>query len=389
MIPRKSAEKIKELLQGFPIVTVTGPRQSGKTTLARAIFKDRPYASLEDPDLLAMAIEDPRGFLARFPDGGVIDEVQRAPKLLSFLQTLVDSDSRQGQFLLTGSQQFDLLSNISQSLAGRSAFLELLPLSIAELTAAGQIPKTLDRLFFTGGYPALYQRNVKPYDWFSAYIRAYLERDVRQILNVKDLYAFQRFLKLCAGRSGQIVNMTALANECALSMHVVRNWISVLQASYVVFLLEPYFENFNKRTIKAPKLYFWDTGLLCALLGVQDSNQLSTHPLRGAIFETMVTAEFMKAALNSGQRPNLFFWRDNHGHEIDLLQETMGPRGPAIRPIEIKAAQTVHPDFFRGLNKFEKLAGEKVISPTLVFGGEPDTSQKDFLGVQILSWRCL
>lgn len=379
MIPRTAETLVRELLSGFPIVTITGPRQSGKTTLARTVMADRPYRSLEDPDVRALALDDPRGFLSQCPDGAVLDEVQRAPELFSYLQTHVDGDGRMGRFLLTGSQQFGLMSGISQSLAGRSAFVELLPLSHSELVEAGQAPTALDAMMFTGGYPALYGRPVSPRHWFPAYVTAYLERDVRQLLQVQDLDAFQRFVRLCAGRSGQVLNLSPLATDCGITHNTAKAWISVLEASYVLFLLRPHYANFNKRLIKSPKLYFHDTGLLCWLLGVQMPEQLVVHPLRGQVFETYVISELRKAFLNRGEPPLFYFWRDSNGNEVDLLIEWAG----GLKPVEIKSGQTLNRDFFTGLERWTALAGDLARSPALIYGGEGENQRK---AVRVLGW---
>lgn len=380
MIPRHAMSLVDELLRGFPIVTMTGPRQSGKTTLARMVMADRPYHSLEDPDVRARAIDDPRGFLSACPDGAILDEVQRAPELFSYLQTHVDSDGRMGRFLLTGSQQFGLMSGISQSLAGRSAFVELLPLSRSELAAAGQAPASLDAQLFTGGYPSLYDRPVSPRHWFPAYVTAYVERDVRQLLQVRDLDTFQRFVRLCAGRSGQVLNLSSLATDVGITHNTAKAWISVLEASYVLFLLPPHHANFNKRLIKSPKLYFLDTGLLCWLLGVQTPGQLATHPLRGQVFETYVVSELRKAWLNRGEPPRFFFWRDSNGNEVDLLIEWAG----SLIPVEIKSGQTLNRDFFTGLERWSAMAGGMARSPTLIFGGDGEHLRK---GIRVLDWQ--
>ncbi|MBU2621658.1 MAG: ATP-binding protein, partial [Proteobacteria bacterium] len=331
MIKRNAESIIHSLLRGFPIVTITGPRQSGKTTLAKVVFPDRPYASLEDPDVRLAAREDPRSFLERFPDGAVIDEVQRCPDIISYLQSKVDADGRMGLYVLTGSQQFGLMSGITQSLAGRTAFVELLPFSFDELAKAGKQPLDTGRMLFTGGYPPLYDRDVQVRAWFGAYVAAYLERDVRQVLKVQELETFQRFVRLCAGRTGQLLNYSALAAECGITHNTAKAWVSVLEASYIVFQLRPYYANFNKRLVKAPKLYFYDVGLASWLLGIQIPEQIETHPLRGSLFETFVVAEVMKSFLNSGESPSLYFWRDSNGVEVDLLIE----RGGRILPVEI------------------------------------------------------
>ena len=382
MIPRAAESLVLELLAGFPIVTVTGPRQSGKTTLARKVLADRPYRSLEDPDVRERALDDPRGFLAQLPDGGVLDEVQRAPELFSYLQTHVDNDGRMGLFMLTGSQQFGLLSRISQSLAGRSAFLELLPLSQRELDVGGLSPGDLNHRILTGGYPALFDRPVTPRRWFPAYVTAYVERDVRQLLKVLDLDAFQRFVRLCAGRSGQLLNLSSLANDCGITHNTAKAWISVLEASYLVFLLQPHHANFNKRLVKSPKLYFFDTGLLCWLLGIQQTEQLDVHPLRGAIFETFVIGELRKAWVNGGELPMFYFWRDSNGNEVDLLIET----GTKLLPVEIKSGQTVNRDYFRTLERWTDMAGTMATDPTLIYAGDDQQMRR---GVRVLGWRQL
>ena len=382
MIPRAVEPAIRTLLKGFPIVTITGPRQSGKTTLARAIFSEKPYVSLEDPDVRQGAVDDPRGFLARFPDGAVLDEVQRAPDLLSYLQTRVDADGRMGLFLLTGSQQFGLLSGVTQSLAGRTAFIELLPFSVGELTRSGRRPPDLDATLLTGGYPPLYDRNLLPRTWFPAYVTAYVERDVRQLVNVRDLETFQRFVRLCAGRSGQILNLSSLANDCGVTHNTARAWISVLEASYILFQLRPHHANFRKRLIKSPKIYFYDSGLLCSLLGIQEPEHLATHPLRGSVFETFVVSELVKAAYNRGEPASLHFWRDSNGNEVDVIADV----GARMRPIEIKSGQTLNRDFFTGLRRWCALAGSQATRPALVYGGSETLVQR---GAEVFAWHAV
>ena len=380
MILRDSEQTIKTLLRGFPMVTLTGPRQSGKTTLAKAVFPDRPYVSLEDPDQRLAALDDPRSFLERFPDGGVLDEVQRCPELLSYLQTLVDRDGRMGRFILTGSQQFGLLDGITQSLAGRTAFVELLPFSVAELAQAGKLPADPDAMLLAGGYPPLYDREVPPSAWFAAYVTAYVERDVRQLLQIQELETFQRFVRLCAGRTGQLLNFSALATESGITHNTAKAWISVLEASYLVFLLRPHHANFNKRLVKMPKLYFYDTGLVSWLLGIRTAEQLVTHPLRGSIFETFVIAEVLKNQLNRGERPQIAFWRDSNGNEVDLLVEV----GQHLVPVEIKSGKTLVRDSYAGLEKWRTLARERCGEPVLVYGGSDSYRHQ---GIRVLGWR--
>lgn len=380
MIPRDIEATLNSLLQGFPVVTITGPRQSGKTTLARKIFGHKPYLSLEDPDVRMMCTDDPRGFLSRLPDGAVLDEVQRAPEILSYLQTLVDADGRMGLFVLTGSQQFGLMSGITQSLAGRTAFIELLPFSIHELTAAHVCPQTLNDAIFHGGYPPMYDRGLAPRQWFPAYVTAYVERDVRQLVNVQDLSVFQRFVMLCAGRSGQLLNLSSLAADCGITHNTAKSWISALEASYILFLLRPHFASFNKRMVKSPKIYFYDTGLLCWLLGIQEPDQLAVHPLRGAIFETFVISELMKTRLNRGEQAKLYFWRDSNGFEVDAVVDM----SDGLMPIEIKAGQTINRDFFTSLERWMALAGNSAVKPSLIYGGTEPYVRRD---VRVFGWR--
>jgi len=380
MIVRNCEETVLKLLRGFPAVTITGPRQSGKTTLARKIFADRPYVSLEDPDKRLFAQEDPRSFLDQFPDGAVIDEVQRCPDILSYLQTVLDSDGRMGLFILTGSQQFGLLSGISQSLAGRTAFMELLPFSLPELTEAGLLPRDVDTLLHSGCYPPLYDREITPQTWFSSYTTAYIERDVRQILKVQDLESFQRFIRLCAGRTGQLLNFSSLADECGITHNTAKAWISVLEASYIIFLLRPHHANFKKRLVKMPKLYFYDAGLASWLIGIRSVDQLPTHPLRGSLFETFIISELIKSRFNQGEKADLYFWRDSNGNEVDGIAEQAGK----LMPLEIKSGRTISSDATRGLQKYMSLAGQTAITPTLIYGGSDSYNRQD---IRIISWK--
>ncbi len=379
MIPRQAKETALRLARGFPVLAITGPRQSGKTTLARSVFAERAYVSLEDPDRREHAQDDPRGFLARFPDGAVIDEVQRVPELVSYLQSLVDSRARMGDFILTGSQQFGLMSHIGQSLAGRVGRIELLPFSLAELDGAGLLPADLDTLMWRGGFPPLYDRPLSPGDWFPNYISTYLERDVRQLLAVRDLALFQRFVRLCAARSGQLLNLSSLANDCAVSHTTAREWLTVLEASYLVFLLRPHHANFGKRLVKTPKLYFLDTGLAAALLGITDPTALNIHSQRGALLETLVVGEFVKQRFNAGRPADLYFWRDNTGNEIDLLFETQG----RLRAVEIKSGATFVRDWAKGLRRWVKIAGDQALPAWLVYGGDEPLTYED---IEVFPW---
>ena len=382
LVPRAAEATVRSLTEGYPVVAITGPRQSGKTTLVRAMFADRPFVSLEDLDERALATDDPRGFLARFPDGAVLDEVQRAPDLFSYLQTRVDEDGRTGLFVLTGSQQFDLLSGISQSLAGRVALVRLLPFALSELHEAERAPDRLEDLLFQGLYPPIHDRGLDPAVWYGNYVRTYVERDVRQMVNVRDLAAFQRFVRMCAGRCGQLLNLSSLGNDCGITHNTARAWLSVLEASYLVYLLRPHHRSFDKRLVKSPKLYFYDPGLAAWLLGVQTPDQLATHPLRGGLFETWVVSELLKALYNRALEDNLYFWRDHSGHEVDLLID----RGTELVPVEVKSGQTVNRDFFTGLERWREIAGDAAGRGWLVYGGDRSESRAE---VEVVPWRSI
>lgn len=382
MLPRALTPTLQRLAEGFPVVAVTGPRQSGKTTLVRHLFADKPYVSLEDPQERAFAHEDPHGFLARFAQGAVFDEAQRWPDLFSHLQGMVDADRAPGRFVLTGSQQFGLLSGVTQSLAGRVGMTRLLPLATAELPAAELAGRSLDALMLRGMYPALHAQQLHAADWHASYVGTYVERDVRQVLNVRNLSTFQRFLRLCAARSGQLLNISALAGEAGISDHSARAWLSVLEASDIVYLLPPYHRNFGKRLVKSPKLHFVDIGLACWLLGIRDETTLGLHPLRGALFETWVAGEFLKARLNRGLPPDLHFWRDNNGLEADLVFEVSG----RLQPVEIKSGATVTADYIRAGQRAARFAGSEALPPWLVHGGD-DAYERS--GVRVIGWRGL
>jgi len=380
MIKRNAEELARTLARGFPVVAFTGPRQSGKTTLARALFPERAYVALEDPVDREFALRDPRGFLARFPEGAVIDEAQRCPDLLSYLQGLVDARRRMGDFILTGSQQFGLLSGISQSLAGRVGLVQLLPFSLAELRVAGRMPQSLDAVLWQGGFPPLYDRELLPHLWFPNYVATYVERDVRQLLAVRDIDLFQRFVKLCAARTGQLLNLSSLAVDCGISHTAAREWLAVLEASYLVMRLPPYFRNFGKRLVKTPKLYFLDVGLAAWLLGIRDADTLNTHALRGALFETWVVTELVKERFNAGQPADLYFWRDNIGHEVDVVFESQG----RLQTVEIKSGATFVTEWLAGVRKWVAIAGDDALPPRIVYGGDDSYVRE---GVQVQSWR--
>ncbi len=380
---RDARTTLERLAQGFPVLAVTGPRQSGKTTLVRATFPDKPYVSLENPDERAFAEQDPRRFIARFPEGAILDEVQRCPEIPSWLQGVVDARPVMGQFILTGSAQFDLIAGITQSLAGRVGRLELLPLSLGEMQACDCLPPTLDRLLLNGSFPALYQRKLAASDWFPNYVATYLERDVRQLIAIRDLSQYQRFVRMCAARSGQLLNLAALGADCGISAVTARDWLSVLEASYLVMRLPPYFRNFGKRLVKTPKLYFLDVGLMAWLLGIRDEASLSVHAARGALFETWVITELMKQRLNAGQPHDLYFWRDHVGNEIDVVFETAS----GLQAVEIKSGSTFAADWVNGLGKWQKFAGDTpTLKPIVIYGGDDGHEREQCV---VKGWRAL
>ena len=386
MIERLLQPRLLELATRYPVLTLTGPRQSGKTTLSRMAFPDLPYVSLENPAQREFAQEDPVAFLGRYQDGAVIDEVQRVPQIFSYLQGMVDEDPRPGRFLLTGSQNLTLVNAVTQSLAGRTTLTELLPLSLEEVRRFPDPPSDLDTLLWQGGYPRIYERNLPAHEWLADYVATYVERDVRQLINVGDLLLFQTFLRLCASSTGQLLNLSSLASDCGISHPTARSWLSVLEASYIVFRLPPFFANLGKRLIKAPKLYFHDAGLAASLLNIENPGQLATHPLRGALFETWVTAEIAKAHLHRGRRPRLSFYRDRSQLEIDLVLE----KGTDLVLVEVKSAQTPSGQHFSAFERFaQTLTGKeapRIASRIVVYGG--DESQDRSLG-KLLSWRDL
>lgn len=383
MISRDLATRLRAAAGKFPAITFTGPRQSGKSTLCRVVFPELPYANLEAPDVREFALQDPRAFLAHYPNGAVLDEVQRTPDLASYLQPLIDSDSRPGRWILTGSQNFALLHSISQSLAGRSAMLHLLPLTRGEIARFDDPPLTLDDTIFRGGYPAIYDRGIEPSDWLSAYTATYIDRDVRTIANVGDLTTFQRFVALCAGRTGQLLNYTGLAADTGIAQPTAKAWLSILQASFIVFPLPPWSGNLRKRLVKMPKLHFYDTGLACWLLGLRSADQLRTHPLRGALVETWVISELLKQQANAGERGGLYFYRDQNGLEADIVID----RPDRMTVVEIKAAQTVTTDLLSPARRVRELLNTvKKTDAVVVYGGD---SRQDRSDVRLLPWHDL
>lgn len=380
MITRRLEPILRRALEHFPVVALTGPRQSGKTTLARQLGGGRPYATLEDPDLRSFASEDPRGFLSGFPEGGVLDEIQRCPQLFSYLQGVVDARGRSGHFIVTGSQQFHFLEGATQSLAGRMGLYQLPPFSLVELQAGGLAPSELNTLLWQGQYPPIHDRKAPADQWLRSYVATYLERDVRLIANVRDFAAFQRFVQLCAGRVGQLLNVNSLASDAGISRPTAEAWLSVLQASYLIFLCRPHSTNLSKRLIKTPKLYFGDVGLAAWLLGVREPGHLQAHPLRGALFENWVMAELMKLQASQGEEPRLEFLRDKEGHEVDALLEHRGQ----LHLIEMKAGQTIASDHYAGLNYWRHQLQDRQPSCWLIHGG--DEQQKGARG-HALPWH--
>ncbi len=380
MLKRDLEPVLHQAARSFKAVTIIGPRQAGKTTLVRMAFSDRPYLSLEDADVRRLAVADPRALLNRYGDGCILDEVQRAPDLLSHLQLVLDESRQPGRFILTGSQQLGVMERVSQSLAGRTAILTLLPFSAGELSRNGMLPVSMEEALFRGGYPPIFDQGAAPEMWLNSYQDTYVERDVRQLLNVRDLALFSRFLALCAGSVGQLFNASRLGADCGINHGTVQQWMSVLEASFIVFRLPVHSRNFRKRLVKSPKMYFYDTGLATRLLGIESPQQLHTHPLRGALFENWVVAELLKGRHNKGKKPNLHFWRDSLGLEVDVIVES----GQHLQPIEVKSGTTIADDWFNGLARWSDLAGTAVKRQYLVYGGEKSWERK---GVSIVPWH--
>ena len=396
MIRRHLEKKLRSVAKQYPVVSVTGPRQSGKATLVKAVFNKHAYASLEDPSSRAFAMVVTRGFLAQFAGSVILDEVQRAPELFSYVQGIVDQTDRPGHFILTGSGNFLLMEKITQSLAGRCAVLHLLPFTKSELggqkmmdlsklgtVSRASKPVSMGNLFdviFKGFYPRIHDKKLAAQDWLANYYQTYLERDVRQVLNVGDTEAFARFVRLCAGRCGQLLNMSSLAADCGISVPTAKRWLSMLEASFLIVLLRPHFRNFNKRLVKSPKLYFLDTGLLCYLLRIRSSDELRIHSARGGVFESWVLSELLKNYYNGGTEPDVYFWRDSTGHEVDFLVE----QGQELIPIEIKSGETVVSDSTKGLDFWRSLPGQDKCRVVLVYGGDSSYMRRN---IAVTSWQ--
>jgi hypothetical protein len=363
MFERHLLPILKARARQMPVVTVTGPRQSGKTTLCRMAFPDKPYANLEQPDVREFARGDPQGFLAQFPDGAVIDEVQRVPDLLSWVQVDVDKHGVAGRYILTGSHQFELSRHIAQSLAGRTALLKLLPLSIAELSSVARLDT--DDLLHRGGYPRIHADRLDPAIALGDYFETYVQRDLREVVQLRNIVQFEHFVRLAAGRVGQVLNLQSLAADVGVSGHTAREWITLLEASFIVFRLPPWFANIGKRLIKSPKLYFYDVGLAAWLVGIKQREHLAAHPLRGLLFENLAVLEVLKTFHNAGEHPDLHFYRDSAGNEADLVLEY----GAALTLAEIKSAQTVSGDAMRSIANIRRGLGQRVAGAALIYGG--------------------
>ena len=374
MIKRTLTPKLISISKKFPAVAVTGPRQSGKTTLVREAFPKKPYVLLEDPDTREFAQKDPRGFLAQYPQGAILDEIQRAPEIFSYLQGVLDEAKTPGLFILTGSHNFLLMEQITQSLAGRVALLSLLPLSRQELLASNYAFDDFENHLFHGGYPRIYADGIDPKDLYANYVRTYIDRDIRLLKNVHDLTAFHTFLKLCANRVGQLLNLSSLADECGITHNTAKAWISVLESSYIVFLLRPHHNNLNKRLVKTPKIYFYDTGLAAYLIGITTKAMLSQHPLKGNLFECFIISEIIKSQLNNGNEPSVYFWQDKMGREIDCIIEN----GASLVPVEIKSGKTITDDYFKNITYWCELAKFPPAKAMIVYGG--NSSQRRSTG---------
>lgn len=373
MIDRTIEPILVELSKKYSVITITGPRQSGKTTLCRKVFPDKQYANLESPDVRQFANNDPRGFLNQYKSGVILDEIQRVPQLLSYIQGIVDEKKAAGQFILTGSQQFEVSNAINQSLAGRTAILKLLPLSISEVQSVKK-NVSIDMLIFTGFYPRVYDQKLNPTQALGDYLETYVERDIRQIAAIKDLSLFEKFIKLCAGRTGQLVNLQSLANDTGISHTTARAWLTLLEASYVIFMLQPWYKNVSKRLIKSPKIYFYDVGLASYLLGLENELHVQRDPLIGNLFENLAVIEALKYRFNKGLRNNLNFYRDNHGNEIDLIFRC----GPDVFPVEVKAGATITDDYIREIGKCKKIFTKLPWQSGLVYGGSEIQMRSDF-----------
>ncbi len=377
-IKRDVTENLLRLSKQYPVITITGPRQSGKSTLCRKVFPKMPYITLERVENRKHAEDDPLDFLNQYPDGVIIDEIQRAPDLTSYIQEIVDEQNREGMFILTGSHQFELADTINQSLAGRTALVKLLPFSFNELYSSSR-KATLEKILYTGFYPRIFDKKLNPSEASSFYINTYIERDLRNLINIRDLSKFENFLKFCAARTGQILNVSSLANDCGINSKTANSWLSMLEASYIITRLNPHHRNFNKRLIKSPKLYFWDTGLASFLLNITSIDHLQNHPLKGNLFETFIVTELLKQKFNSIKTSNLYYWRDNIGNEMDLILDYADNQ----RPLEIKLGKTISSDYLKGTQYYQKL-NPASYQPVVIYGGDKNIVMSN---TRILSYK--
>ena len=380
IIKREIISAINLLVGKYPIIAVTGPRQSGKTTLLKSMFPEYRYVSLENPDVRSFATTDPNGFLNEYSQYVILDEVQRVPSLFSYLQTLVDESKIMGQFILSGSQNFHLVQNITQSLAGRVAMFKLLPFDFQELNSAGLLQENYIDNLVKGFYPAIFDRDIPSKVFYSNYVQTYIQRDVSELIAIKDMRLFQNFLALCATRAGQLLNLNSLAKECGITQPTAKAWLSALESSYILFLLPPYFKNFSKRIVKTPKLYFYDTGLLCYLLKLDNAEQVQLTDFKGSLFENMMIAEYVKRMQHCNQLNDIWFWRDVAGNEVDLIIQS----GPTQDAIEFKATETIMPNLFKGLNFYEKISEKTSLSKYLVYGGN---KRQERSAATVVPWR--
>lgn len=379
-IKRTIVKQVNQLKSKYPILALTGPRQAGKTTLLKTIFKNYRYVTLENLDTRTFAEQDPVGFLKEYDQKVIIDEAQRVPQLFSYIQTIVDEKKKMGQFILSGSQNFQLLNSISQSLAGRVALLKLFPFDFSELRVAQLLPKDFTSLLYTGFYPAIYDRKISPTTYYANYVQTYVERDVLELTQIKDLKQFRNFLLLCASRAGQILNLNNIAVECGISQPTAKAWLSILESSYIVFVLQPYFKNFSKRIIKSPKLYFYDTGLLSYLLGIRKADNLMLHSAKGLLFENMILSEMIKQNQHEGLHKDYWYWRDSQGHEVDLLSV----EADSFSVFEIKSSETIQTEYFKELDYFDGLTEGKTKQKTLIYGGTENQQRSKY---QVKGWR--
>lgn len=373
IVERTIRTKLLQLLKSFPVVTLTGCRQCGKSTLLKNLLPDYAYISLEDLDLRQMAKEDPRHFISIYSKKVIIDEIQQVPELLSYLQSHIDSVNEAGMYVITGSHNLLLMQSISQSLAGRTALLTLAPFSTKELNASNLLPATVNEMLYNGSFPRIYDKHIEPSDFYPSYIQTYIERDVRTLRNITDYSSFTRFIKLCAGRCSQILNVTALAEDAGITRKTAESWLSVLEASYIIYMMKPYYKNFGKRIIKNPKLYFYDTGLVSSLLGITAAGQMETFYMRGALFENFIVSELLKRRLFSGKSDELYFWRDSNGVEVDVIEED----SLELKAYEIKASETMNTAFFSNIKKIRDLAGIKAENTAVIYSGKSIPASKE------------